>query len=105
MGFAKQAGVRCVDVDGTHKLRSPFLVPPLFMPYILRVINLSTALALVTYNDTDATAIEVTRCERTNTAGASRTEVDGVSSCLGEVRCGSPLNRRREDWVAKRTRD
>ena len=83
-----------------------FLAPPLAILSILRVINLSAALALVTYNyDTDTTAIEVTRCERTNTASASGTEVNGVSSCLGKVRRGSPLNRRREDLVAQRMRD
>jgi len=95
-----------VFIPCAHKLRSPFLAPPLFIPYILRVINLSTALALVTYNDdVAAMAVEVTRCERINTASASRTKVNGVSGCLGEIRCSSPLNRRREDMVAKRTCD
>jgi len=65
-------------------------------------MNLSTAFALVTYNnDTDAAAIEAMRCERTNAAGASNAEVNGMSSRLGEVRCSSPMDRRREDVVAK----
>jgi hypothetical protein len=72
-----------IFIPCAHKPRSSFLAPPFFIPHILRVMNLSTAFALVTYNnDTDTTAIEVTRCERTNAAGASNAEVNGMSSCV-----------------------
>ncbi|KAF5342127.1 hypothetical protein D9611_001434 [Ephemerocybe angulata] len=71
-----------------------------------RAVELDVALATKPSNDDpNTTTLEVPRRERTNAAGASRTEVNGVSGSLGEVRGLAPVDRRGEDLFAQRTGD
>ena len=82
-----------------------------FTPVVLpldrgRGVQLSiTFTTFADHNDTNTPAIEVPRSEGTDATETTRTEVDCVSSSLGEVGRTVPVQREREDLVAEFPRD
>jgi hypothetical protein len=84
-------------------MRSESLVPPSLIVDTGNIIELSSTLALLADDDgSDAAALHVAGGQRTDATQATGTEVDNMSSSLGEGGCSRPVDRLGEDLVAKR---
>ena len=90
------------NIPGLNETRGELLRPPLLGLNVLRVEELRRALRLVASNyDAHAATLEVARGQRTDTAQATRTEVERVRGGLREVGRLGPVDREGEDLIAQ----
>ena len=91
------------DLPSLNETGGELLSPPLLSLDVLSVEKLGRTLSLVASNDNaHTTTLQVASSERTNSAKATRTEVDGMRSSLGEVGRFRPVNGLSEDLLAQR---
>jgi len=82
------------NLRGANQAGRPLLAPPLLELDAERTKEVGVTFALVASNDdADATTFKVLGRKGSNTAQATRPEVDGVGGCLWEISGLGPV-----DW-------
>lgn len=105
-GLTEKSREGRVDVNlavlGLDELGTPLLDPPNLLLAGHARVDLGANLALVSRdNNLDALALEVSAGKGSDTAGSSRSKIDGMGSAVGEGGGLVPVDGRREDLVAE----
>ena len=100
----KNAGMS--NLRGANQAGRPLLTPPLLELDVKQTKELGVTFALVASNDDMyATTFKVLGCKGSNTAQATRPEVDVMGGCLWEISGLGPVDWRSKNLFTERTSD